>query len=263
MLAALLLLLSVSLIACKDFLFDFLSKDPSEKVFESLKLAGTASSFNADIILNLQTEEGYSIAGNFSADVMKETESEFKIGSLFEAGVSLPQAVLSFSGEFKETEDSSYFLFSSFPDLPLFGSFMENLGIKLEELEGEWIRMDSGFFSFQKKEAMALKNIFLDPASYLIGKGQEKGSSSYSFLLADNAASSLAEIFRAVDFEGKGEILIAEDGYPERLVLEGNFFSSAGEFEVEMQVDFSGFNQVFLIEPPETFKEIEDILSEN
>ena len=258
-LAALLIFLSASLIACKDFLLDFFSKDPSEKVFESLKLAETASSFNTDMILRFQTEEGYSIVGAFHDAALKENE----ISSLFEASVFFPQAVLSFSGEFKETEGSSYLLFSSFPDFPLLGSFMENLGIKLEELEGEWIRMDSDFFSFQKKEAMALKNILLDPSSYFIGKEQEKGSRSYSFLLAENAASSLAEIFRAADFEGKGEILIAEDGYPEKFILEGNFFSNAREFEMEMQIDFSEFNQVFLIEPPETFKEIEDILREN
>jgi hypothetical protein len=258
-LAALLIFLSASLIACKDFLLDFFSKDPSEKVSESLKLAGAASSFNADMILRLQTEEGYSIVGTFHDAALKETE----ISSLFEANIFFPQSVLSISGEFKEVKGSFYLLLSSLPDLPLLGSFMENLGIKLEELEGEWIRMDSDFFSSQKKEAMALENILFDPASYLIGKEQEKGSRSYSFLLAENAASSLADIFRAADFGGKGEILITEDGYPEKLVLEGNFFSSAGEFEMEMQIDFSGFNQVFLIEPPETFKEIEDILSEN
>jgi len=238
-------------------------KDFSEAVFEASELMRDASSFGSDISLKLKTQEGYVINGNFKADMSSQNSGGLSLHSTFAGTVFANEIHLSANGEFKEIGESFYLLFSSFPDIPLLDSFFDELGIDLETMKGEWLRMDSDFFIAQKEAARSLQNILSDPSSYLPASevencpGLKEGQRCYPFFLDEKAEESLAAIFSLEDFEGEGIFFMKKNGGSlERMELEATFFSSGRVCSLSAAADFYNLNQPLLIEAPENFKEI-------
>ena len=209
----------------------------------------------------------FTISGDIEANIDNTDFESFKTAANFDIVFSAEEMEFSLTGETRTIGDISYFKLTAIPSLPFLEPMFAAHGIDLKEFKNQWIKVDKENIEkitgkkYAETEKENQKEIIKEITGLLQGKtffkveeefadAEFEGKIFYHYLISldkDIVQNIMPEIIDAIT----AEIWInKKDHLPYKIEVAQ---------EIEVNVNLSNFNQPVKIEPPESFKTLDEL----